>query len=266
MNCEDFNRIIDDLADDKPMSATVRDAGVSHSALCPGCAVKLADARAVAGYLLAAARAESEQAPINVKQNLLAAFADVQKHQSTPARVVDISSRRRRRSWVAAAAAVAAVILLAIGLSIWRKAPLPGPQPDLQASAPSTPVTLSVNDSKNDSTPGSSLVKKKSSDREFELNANTNSGPHKAKRITPESGRSPQTSETVARNTGHYLPLTYLAKGTEIDSGTVVRVELSRAALASFGFGGGVESSAESVRADVILGDDGVVRAIRLVE
>ena len=86
------------------------------------------------------------------------------------------------------------------------------------------------------------------------------------KRLTVEPGRSTQTSETVTRNTGHYLPLTYLAKGTAIDSGTVVRVELSRAALASFGFGGGVESSAESVRADVILGDDGVVRAIRLVE
>jgi hypothetical protein len=260
MNCEDFNKIIDDLADDRPMSATVRDAGVSHAALCSDCAAKLADARAVAGCLLAAARAESEQAPVNVKQNLLAAFAEVQKPESTPARVVDISSRRRR-SWLAAAAAVAAMILLAIGLSVWKKAPLPGiqPQRDVQASAPSTSVIPPVSNSLS----GSSPVTKKSSDRESELTAKTSSQPRKLKRSTTGSGKSAETSETVARNTGHYLPLTYLAKGTEIDSGTVVRVELS---LASFGFGGGVERSAESVRADVILGDDGVVRAIRLVE
>lgn len=264
MNCEDFNKIINDLADYRPMSASVRDAGVSHSALCPGCAAKLADARALTGCLLAAAAAESEQTPNNVKQNLLAAFADLKRPQSIPAHVVDISSRRAKYTWRVAAAAVAAVILLAIGLSIWRKAPLPGTQPqrDLQASAPNSSVTPPV----NDSTPGASPVKKKTLDRESELSARTSGQPRKLKRSTTESVRSTQTSETVARNTGHYLPLTYLAKGTEIDSGTVVRVELSRAALASFGFGGGVESSAESVRADVILGDDGVVRAIRLVE
>lgn len=265
MNCKDFNTIIDDLADDKPMSATVRDAGVSHAALCSDCAAKLAYARSVAGCLRAAARAESEQAPINVKQNLLASFAEFQKPESTTARVVNISSRRRRRSWIAAAAAVAAVILLAIGLSIWIQ-----PQDDLRAIAPNiqvaSPISDSKNDSKNDPTAGSSPVTKNSSDRESELNAKPSGLPRKLKRSTIESERSAQKSETVARNTGHYLPLTYLAKGTEIDSGTVVRVELSRAALASFGFGGGVESSAESVRADVILGDDGVVRAIRLVE
>ena len=73
-------------------------------------------------------------------------------------------------------------------------------------------------------------------------------------------------SDSVARNAGEYLPLTYLTKGTAIESGTVVRVELSRSALASLGFNSGIDNSDESVKAEVILGDDGVARAIRLVE
>src|SRR4030095_10946391 len=72
--------------------------------------------------------------------------------------------------------------------------------------------------------------------------------------------------ETVARNNGEYMPLTYMAQGMAMESGTVVRVELSRTALASLGFTTSVDSSNESVKAEVILGDDGVARAIRLVE
>jgi hypothetical protein len=66
--------------------------------------------------------------------------------------------------------------------------------------------------------------------------------------------------------TSEYLPLTYLAKGTAMDSGTVIRVELSRAALASLGFTTGGDGTSESVKAEVILGDDGVARAIRLLD
>jgi len=263
MNCEDFNQIIDDLADERPMSATIRDAGVSHAALCPDCAANLADARAVGSCLREAARAESEQAPVRVRQNLLVAFADLHGQQATPARVVDISSRRTGRTWLAAAAAIAAVILLAIVLSIWRNAPVPGKQtqPDFQASAP-TSATPRVDDPQL----GSSVVKKNSIVAGPGLSAKAaNNNSRRPKRLTPELG-SPNQAETVARNSGEFLPLTYLAEGTAIESGTVVRVELSRSALASLGFAAGREGSAESVKAEVILGDDGVARAIRLVE
>lgn len=263
MNCEDFNKIVDDLAEYRPMSATIRDASVSHAALCPDCAGKLVDARAVGSYLLEAARAESEQAPARLRQNLLTAFADLQRQQAAPVRVVDISSRRTKRSWMAVAAAIAAVILLAIVLSVWRNAPLPGTQPSFQASAPDSPVTTPAIAPQ----PGSSPVKKSSIVEAPRLSAKVaNNNSRKSKRSTPQAGSPSQVSETVAWNAGEFLPLTYLAKGTAMESGTVVRVELSRSALASLGFAAGGEGSAESVKADVILGDDGVARAIRLVQ
>jgi hypothetical protein len=264
MNCEDFNNIIDDLADYRPMSATIRDAGVSHAALCSECAAKLSNVRAVGGYLMAAARAESEVAPASVKENLLLAFGDFQRQQAIPAHVVDISSRRNRRSWIAAAAAVAAVILLAMLVSVWRNAATPGTEPQpLQVRAPDTSVPPPVNAAPS----GSSPVKENTLAGEPGLTAkNAGRYPRNAKRSSRSSDKSIQKYETIAQNAGQFVPLTYLAQGMAMDSGTVVRVELSRAALASLGFTGGVEGSAESVKADVILGDDGVARAIRLVE
>jgi hypothetical protein len=59
--------------------------------------------------------------------------------------------------------------------------------------------------------------------------------------------------------------LTYLASATAIDTGTIVRVQLSKSALVRLGLPINIESSNESVRAEVIIGDDGVARAIRLV-
>jgi hypothetical protein len=268
MNCEDFNQIINELADYKPMQTTIRDAGVSHVALCPECAAKLANARAIGGCLLLAARAESEEAPARIKESLLAAFADRRPAESTPARVVevsvvDISSRRRNpRRWMAAAAAVAAVILLAVLVPIWRKAfapPSPQPANELQAGAHGPSATPGIVDKTpvapvNEGTPDDTA------------RPPVKTRPRVLRHRTPESRSPRQAYESVAQNTGEYLPLTYLAKATAMDSGMIVRVELSRSALASLGFQVNVGSAGESVKADVILGDDGVARAIRLVQ
>ena len=117
MNCEDFNEIINELADYKPMAVSTRDAGVSHVALCADCAAKLANARAVSGNLLLAAGAESEDAPARVKENLLAAFAAQQPATQTLGKVVHISRQRNLGWWAMASAttvAAAAVIVFVV--------------------------------------------------------------------------------------------------------------------------------------------------------
>jgi hypothetical protein len=74
-------------------------------------------------------------------------------------------------------------------------------------------------------------------------------------------------NETVATKTAdEYLPLTYLAKTTAMDTGTIIRVRLSRSALVSLGLPVNLENSSDSVSAEVVMGDDGVARAIRLVQ
>jgi hypothetical protein len=261
MNCEDFNKIIDELAEYKPMQATIRDAGFSHIALCAGCAAKLANARTVSNGLVLAASAENEEATTRVKENLSAAFTELWQAESVTARVVDISSGRKLRWWTAAAVAVAAALLLAVILPRWREVSAPDSRPasnELKAGmvepsrAPeiidSKPVSLSDNEK-----PGATVK------------------PATGRRLLGRQRRrdaetTKQTYETVAQNTDEYLPLTYLAKATAIDSGTIVRVELSRSALARLGLPLNFEGTASVVRAEVVIGDDGVARAIRLVQ
>jgi hypothetical protein len=70
---------------------------------------------------------------------------------------------------------------------------------------------------------------------------------------------APQTETTT-----DYIPLTYVDDATAMESGHVVRVEVPRETLASFGIP--ASDSSQYVKADVVIGDDGVARAIRFVK
>lgn len=263
MNCEEFNEIINELADYKPIAVSTRDAGVSHVALCADCAAKLANARAVSGALLAAAGAESEEAPARIKSNLMAAFAARPQTERVANNVLNLSSRRKLGWWAkaaGAAVAAAAVILLAVLLPFWKGTPAPNnPPPAVAFKAPPTQAPTALSDptgqpfgiSKPDAVKVVKIVPRK---------PRTTTEPH---RHIANAGEI----ETVARNTSNeFLPLTYLASATAIDTGTIVRVQLSKAALVRLGLPINIESSNESVRAEVVIGDDGVARAIRLVD
>ncbi len=78
----------------------------------------------------------------------------------------------------------------------------------------------------------------------------------KARRAVP----LPEDSEIAT----DYLPLTYVADSEE-QSGQVVRVEMPRSAMLALGFPVDNEFTSELVKADVIVGDDGLALAIRFV-
>ncbi len=70
----------------------------------------------------------------------------------------------------------------------------------------------------------------------------------------------------AAEEVTDFLPLTYLSETAAADSGHVVRVEVPRTMMASMGVPTNRERHAEFVKADVIIGDDGLARAIRFVQ
>jgi hypothetical protein len=79
------------------------------------------------------------------------------------------------------------------------------------------------------------------------------------------SPRRSSIKRALEEVTTEYLPLTYVAYTDEADGGHVVRVQVPRSALLTLGVPLGAAPSAELVKADVIVGDDGLARAIRLV-
>jgi len=63
-----------------------------------------------------------------------------------------------------------------------------------------------------------------------------------------------------------FIPLTYMTPVNLQDGGQIVRVELPRSALANFGLPVNMERYNERVKADVLLGVDGMAHAIRFVQ
>lgn len=63
-----------------------------------------------------------------------------------------------------------------------------------------------------------------------------------------------------------FMPLGYLSPATLQDGGQIIRVELPRSALVNFGLPVNMDRYHEKVKADVLLGVDGLAHAIRFVQ
>jgi len=62
-----------------------------------------------------------------------------------------------------------------------------------------------------------------------------------------------------------FIPVTYGGAANLADGGRMVRVELPRSAMASFGLPVNMDRANEKVKADVLMGVDGLAHAIRFV-
>jgi hypothetical protein len=62
-----------------------------------------------------------------------------------------------------------------------------------------------------------------------------------------------------------YIPLTYMSRSTAIESGQVMRVRVPLSTFISLGVPINAQRAGELVNAEVVVGDDGVQRAIRLL-
>ncbi len=95
-----------------------------------------------------------------------------------------------------------------------------------------------------------------------------------AKDYLPERGalrgRQPrragaESASIYAEIATEFLPLMEAESLASFESGSVVRVELSRQALVALGLPMNAERANEPVKADVLIGEDGLARAIRFV-
>ena len=85
--------------------------------------------------------------------------------------------------------------------------------------------------------------------------------------VSPRTGAAGEAAEVAAAGEdADFVALSYGDDLRELDSMQVVSVELPRTALAALGWPGGDSAQTESVKAEVIVGHDGVARAIRFVD
>jgi negative regulator of sigma E activity len=291
MNCLKFETIINDLVRAPLMDADMRASGLAHAENCPRCASRLADEKALTlGLRAMSACVATKDAPARVEAALLAAFragtgVETDAPQ-TDAVVVQMPQRTRPRwSWQAGAA-VAAAILLAVTLSILRLRPQ---QPtSSQTDAPQlaqvkeatpagkSPSMVEVDNAQTgtDARGSEVLAENQETKRPRKLTTSYQAASlHRPARhanavINPNNGArvvNAGSNAGEAEIATDFMPLTYDGGAMAMESGHVVRVELPRTALVSMGLPMNPERAGELVKADVLMGDDGVARAIRFV-
>jgi hypothetical protein len=230
MDCKHFDSMLEDLERDASMRAGARDQALQHAEDCAYCRARLTAARLLSLELGALAKHDERlQAPAQVEANLLGAFRE--------------RTRRRSRVWwgLGWAGAAATVVIAAWLLAEhpWRGSGSSA-GPKIQAVVPAGTLH-SVSPATAD----------KGRNETAEALA-----PGKGSRPVPRRVAADTASDFIALSTSSY----------PLGDGMVVRVELPRSAPALVGLPIPSGDVSGTVTADVVLGQDGLARAIRFVQ
>jgi hypothetical protein len=262
MNCHDLEGTVSDLARGQMMDASLREQALSHAASCARCASRLADERALTtGLRAVAAAAAVEQAPTRVETALLAAFRE--QHSTMPAPAL-VSAQFAARRWmyvaVGAAAVAALVMLLSLSASRSRDSQRPVDRKADAAVAPSNERVAAPEPLPSPASDDHKLAVYRAPARV-----------RGARGAIKNTGRSKRAADNLDEPAGDleiatdFIPLMNRDSLTQLDSGQVVRVELPRSALMAYGLPMNMERANERIKADVVVGNDGLARAIRFV-
>ena len=276
MSCRNLETVITELARDQMLEASVREKTLGHLEACADCASRFADEQMLtAGLRNVASMAAGAEAPAHVEASLVSAF---RRRSETPLGPVVAPAYRTLSRWatvgIAAAAALLAISAFAVsrllfvgsGDSMKREARIEQPAPHVpptivpKESEPSSTGAEPVAAADDGQKPATISTPQHAFERQRGLMRNaglTNRAIHNA----PNPEKATNANEEI---TTEFLPLTYGGL-SQLDDGQVVRIEIPRSALQSFGLPINVERTGERVKADVLLSHDGVARAIRFV-
>jgi hypothetical protein len=155
--------------------------------------------------------------------------------------MAEFRARRKRRSsrtvWAWCAAAAAAAVVLMVSLA-WRGSPRPEPVIVVQQPAPAPPPAV---------TPPAPIPPPQV---------------RPVRRSKPTPRPKPAPPAEIASD---FIALPYAPPLYADEGGQVVRVQLPRSAMRSVGLPVLEERAFERVPADVLLGQDGIARAVRFV-
>jgi hypothetical protein len=247
MNCHDFEKLALALARNSLPDATARDQALIHTEVCNRCAARLAQERALLAHVRAVvADMAGEEPPARVDALLLDAFR-AQTAATASSIVIPAQGRPGRwSSWKLAAVAAGILFLISVITIIWKSTSSRMPQREERVVAP-----MPVN------TPGPQAEPPVGRDQVADdLPKNLPKRLHR---------HAPVKSQDEAEVVTQFFPLREGEDLTTLDSLQVVRVELPGSALGEVGLPFYPETANEPVKADVVLGQDGLARAIRFV-
>ncbi len=256
MNCSECIELITDLARRDLVDARERDDAIEHMSTCEPCAATLERERALQAVLLAVKDEDiALEAPREIRANLQSAFR-------TQEPVVVVTKPVRMRFGVAGLAAAAVLTLAVAAASYWSSSRTPSEvskvePPHASATpdrgfAPVPPVREVVVPAKNRMTKHKVRSERVVASTSYQATVTSELGEFRPVRMGNELATE-------------FIPLRETRGLPPSESGQVIRIEMPRSALAYFGFSMASEQPGQKVKADVLMADDGLARAIRFV-
>jgi hypothetical protein len=202
------------------------------------------------GLKALAAEMESVAAPESVELKVLEAFR--KQNLVTPI----VAKRWNSRYWFAAA--IAAMLLIAISVVAYRlNYRVDNNRKLAKQEQPQSRRELIVEPVKQEQVAGVQEPEQKSSAQA-----------PKPRRVRHANVRRPENVQLAnhAEIATDFIPLSSMPAVSLQDGGQIVRVKLPRSALANFGLPVNMDRYNEKVKADVLIGVDGLAHAIRFVQ
>jgi hypothetical protein len=255
MNCQDYELLVLRLARERLLEAAARDRARAHAEACARCAARLAEERALlVGVRLVNVEIAKEGAPSRLEAELLRAFREHAAVTPVPDTGAPPAVNRPvpRR-----ALAVAAVILISItaASTLRQMSGSPERREGAQSitSVPSVPTDRPHEPSAPQPNPLINDERKLARGRVGNV------------RVRPARRRPGPLDTREAEVATHFFPLPDADDFNSLESGQVVRLELPGSALEEMGLPFDVVTAGKTVTADVVVGPDGVARAIRFI-
>jgi hypothetical protein len=228
MTCREFDEIVHGFVRMELLDVNAREAALEHAAHCELCSQRMADAAALseASEILGQSALE-EQAPARVEASLLAAYRNHHRR----------ASWRRSMEWasVGAAAAVLLIFLWTVSGRSKGQSSSPAPKKDVTSQS------------------GLPLEAKKPAASKPDVVAPA------AVIVADAAG-----SETYVAS--DFVPVPFTGAISADDPGMVVRVQLTRASLAQLGYPVVETPDEDLILADVLVGEDGWPRGVKLIQ
>ncbi len=247
MNCQRFESVVSELARGQMMAAEQRGEALAHSDACEECAMRLRDEEMLTSGLKSLAREmDGLGAPPAIEAKVLAEFRN--RSAAAPRRQVNA------RYWLSA---VAAILLIAIAVVALRS----------RTTDDKNPKVAEVEAPKVQETPR----KPANNDSVVARDSRVDEPEPKVVHYQPKRRSNRRPATAVAANhvneiATDFMPLGYMNPASLQDGGQIIRVELRRSALANFGLQVNMDRYNEKVKADILLGVDGLAHAIRFVQ
>lgn len=244
MNCQRFELVASELARGQMMEADVRGEALAHLDACEECRLRLRDEETLTRGLQSLA---GEMAALNAPDGLELRLREAFRSR----RIVATQRHSNSRYWIAAVAAVLLIAMSVIAVR-WRTEQRDGVTDVTASGGRNEPAQIEDEPKVVDSP-------KPQRQEEAVL-------PKPRRRSVRRAPRTEVANHVTREIATDFMPLGYLSPVTLQDGGQIVRVELPRSALANFGLPVNMDRYHEKVKADVLLGVDGLAHAIRFVQ